>query len=60
MSDITWSIYYLIQKPNANACQQSMRYSSKEKKQIKGHGDIDAETIEESQIRNGIYITTLL
>ena len=38
--DITWSIYYLIQKPNANACQQSMRYSSKEKKQIKGHGDI--------------------
>ena len=35
-----WPIYYLIQKPNANACQQSMRYGSEEKKQINGHGDI--------------------
>ena len=38
--DITWSIYYLIQKPNANTYQQSMRYNSEEKMQIKGHGDI--------------------
>ena len=37
--DITWSIYYLIHKPNANDCQQSMRYSFEEKKQMKGHGD---------------------
>ena len=37
--DITWSIYCLIQKPNANACQLSMRYSFEEKKQMKGHGD---------------------
>ena len=33
-------MYCLIQKPNAKACQISIRYSSVEKKQIKGHGDI--------------------